>query len=59
MRREGYEFEVSKPEAITKIVDGQIMEPMEAMTIDTTEEYIGGADRDVKQAAGPDDEHVQ
>lgn len=41
MRREGYEFEVSKPEAITKMVDDQLMEPMEAMTIDTTEEYIG------------------
>jgi GTP-binding protein len=41
MRREGYEFEVSKPEAITKLVDGQLMEPMEALTIDTKEEYIG------------------
>jgi GTP-binding protein len=41
MRREGYEFEVSKPEAITKIVDGKLMEPVEALTIDTKEEYIG------------------
>ena len=41
MRREGYEFEVSKPEAITKLVEGQLVEPMEAMTIDTIEEYIG------------------
>jgi GTP-binding protein len=41
MRREGYEFEVSRPEAITKTVDGKLMEPMEALTIDTTEEYIG------------------
>jgi GTP-binding protein len=29
MRREGYEFEVSKPEAITKMVDGTLMEPVE------------------------------
>jgi GTP-binding protein len=28
MRREGYEFEVSRPEAITKTVDGQLMEPV-------------------------------
>ena len=41
MRREGYEFEVSKPEAITKMVDGKLMEPVEALTIDTKEEYIG------------------
>ena len=41
MRREGYEFQVSKPEAITKVVDGKLLEPVEALTIDTTEEYIG------------------
>jgi GTP-binding protein len=41
MRREGYEFEVSRPEAITKTVDGQLMEPVESLTIDTKEEYIG------------------
>jgi len=41
MRREGYEFEVSRPEAITKIVDGNLMEPVEALTIDTQGEYVG------------------
>lgn len=41
MRREGYEFQVSKPEAITKVVEGKLMEPVEALTIDTREEYIG------------------
>jgi GTP-binding protein len=41
MRREGYEFEVSKPEAITKIFDGNLLEPVEALTIDTKGEYIG------------------
>jgi len=41
MRREGYEFEVSKPEAITKMVDGKLMEPMENLTIDTKADYIG------------------
>jgi len=41
MRREGYEFEVSKPEAITKMVDGKLMEPMEILTIDTKQDYIG------------------
>lgn len=41
LRREGFEIELSKPEAITKTVDGKIMEPMEALTIDTVEECIG------------------
>ncbi len=41
MRREGYEFEVSKPKAITKVVNGELMEPMEVLTLDTKEEYIG------------------
>lgn len=41
MRREGYELQVSKPEAITKEVNGQIMEPIEDLIIDTRQEYIG------------------
>jgi GTP-binding protein len=41
MRREGYEFEVSKPEAITRMVDGKLMEPVETLTIDTQEKHIG------------------
>jgi GTP-binding protein len=41
MRREGYEFEVSKPEAITKIVDGNLVEPVEALIIDAKDEYVG------------------
>jgi GTP-binding protein len=41
MRREGYEFEVSRPEAITKVVDGNLVEPVEALTLDTKEEYVG------------------
>jgi GTP-binding protein len=41
MRREGYEFEASRPEAITKVVDGNLVEPVEALTLDTKEEYVG------------------
>jgi len=41
MRREGYEFEISKPEAITKVIDGKLVEPLEVLTIDTRDEYIG------------------
>jgi GTP-binding protein len=41
MRREGYELEVSRPEVITKQVDGKLMEPFEHLTIDVPEEYLG------------------
>jgi len=41
LRREGYELELSKPEAITKTINGNEMEPMEALTVDTVEECIG------------------
>lgn len=41
MRREGYEFQVSKPEVITIERDGQILEPIEYLVIDVPEEYMG------------------
>jgi GTP-binding protein len=41
MRREGYEFQVSKPEVITKVIAGQLCEPIEFLTADVPEEYIG------------------
>ena len=41
MRREGYEFQVSRPEAITRQVDGETYEPIEHLLIDTTEPFVG------------------
>ncbi|MCL2839030.1 MAG: translational GTPase TypA [Oscillospiraceae bacterium] len=41
MRREGYEFQVSKPRVINKIIDGQSCEPIEHLTIDVPDEYTG------------------
>ncbi|MGL5929515.1 MAG: translational GTPase TypA [Dermatophilaceae bacterium] len=41
MRREGYELTVGKPEVVTRIVDGTVHEPVERLTIDTPEEYLG------------------
>jgi GTP-binding protein len=41
MRREGYEFEVSRPEAIIKQVNGQRMEPVERLTVDVREQHLG------------------
>ena len=41
MRREGYELQVSKPEAITRKVDDKLLEPIEAVVIDCPDEFIG------------------
>src|SRR6202030_2576476 len=41
MRREGYEFQVSRPEVITKLVDGKLMEPIEHLVIDAMERHVG------------------
>ncbi|HKR61384.1 MAG TPA: translational GTPase TypA [Pyrinomonadaceae bacterium] len=41
MRREGYELQVSKPEVITRELDGEIHEPIEMVVIDCPEEFIG------------------
>ena len=41
MRREGFEFEVSRPEAIVRVVDGQRVEPVERLTIDVSSDYVG------------------
>ena len=41
MRREQYEFQVSRPEPVTRVIDGRVHEPYEQLMIDTTEEFIG------------------
>ena len=41
MRREGYELTVGKPQVVTREIDGRVHEPVERMTIDIPEEYVG------------------
>ena len=41
MRREGYELTVGKPQVVTREVDGKLHEPVERLTIDTPEEFLG------------------
>jgi len=41
LRREGYEFQVEKPQVITKIVDGVVMEPVEMAIIDIPDQFLG------------------
>lgn len=41
MRREGYEFQVSKPQVIMKEIDGVLCEPMEILSVEVPESYVG------------------
>ena len=41
MRREGYELMVGKPEIVTRRIDGKLMEPVEHLTIDIPENFVG------------------
>ena len=41
MRREGYELAVSRPQVLTKVVDGEVQEPYEALTVDIDEGHQG------------------
>lgn len=62
MRREGYEFQVTRPQVIMKEVNGKLFEPYEELTIDVDEQYMGtvierlgsrrGSIREMQQGSG-------
>ena len=41
MKREGFELTIGKPQVVTKTIDGKLHEPMERLTIDAPEDYLG------------------
>ncbi|KII00618.1 GTP-binding protein TypA [Streptomonospora alba] len=41
MRREGYELTVGKPQVVTREIDGKLHEPIERLTVDAPEDYLG------------------
>ncbi|NIP38761.1 MAG: translational GTPase TypA [Candidatus Dadabacteria bacterium] len=52
MRREGYEFMVSKPQVITKEENGKSTEPVERIFVDVPEEYVGVVTEKVAERKG-------
>ncbi|WP_066584805.1 translational GTPase TypA [Cellulomonas timonensis] len=52
MRREGFELTVGKPQVVTRVIDGKRHEPMERMTIDVPEEYLGSVTQLLAQRKG-------
>ena len=41
MRREGFELTVGKPQVVTRVIDGDVHEPVERVSVDAPEEYLG------------------
>ncbi len=41
MRREGYEMQLSNPEVVTRVIDGETVEPMEIVVVDVPDAYVG------------------
>ncbi len=52
MRREGYEFQVSRPKVIFKEINGRCHEPMEDLVIEVPEEYVGAVMNKMGQRKG-------
>ena len=52
LRRDGLEFQVSKPEAIIHLIDGKKYEPYEMVTIDTNQAFVGTLTEELAQRLG-------
>jgi GTP-binding protein len=52
MRREGFELTVGKPQVVTRTIDGKLHEPMERVTIDTPDEFVGNITSLLSQRKG-------
>lgn len=49
MRREGYEFEVGRPQVVTQEIDGQVQEPVEELIIEVPAEHAGAVQMELGQ----------
>jgi GTP-binding protein len=52
LRREGYELQVGKPQVITQTIDGALVEPLEALTVDVAAEFAGAVTAEVLRRRG-------
>ena len=53
MRREGFELTVGKPQVVTREIDGKLHEPVERLTIDTPEDFVGVVTQLLAAPQGP------
>jgi GTP-binding protein len=47
LRREGYEFEVGRPQVVTQIIDGTEQEPVEELIIEVPDEFVGAVSQEL------------
>jgi GTP-binding protein len=52
LRREGYEMEVGRPQVVTKQQDGKTVEPIEELTVEVPEEYVGAVTSELGRRRG-------
>ena len=52
MRREGYEFQIRKPEVISKVIDGVELDPLEEVYIEAPEQYYSSVSQEVNKRKG-------
>ncbi len=52
LRREGFEIEVSKPTVITTVIDGVVTEPVEELTVDVDNQYVGAVKSEIGKRRG-------
>ncbi len=58
LRREGYEFQVSRPRIIPREIDGKMCEPVERLLVDTTEAYVGALTMELSSRWAVPQNHV-
>lgn len=59
LRREGYEFEVGRPQVVTQIIDGVEQEPLEELIIEVPDEFVGAVNQELGLRRAELKEHVQ
>lgn len=52
LRREGFEFEVGRPQVVTQVIDGIVSEPVEELLIETGPEFVGTISQELGQRRG-------
>ena len=52
LRREGFELQIGKPEVVTKMIDGQLHEPVEELTVDVRSDYASSITGEVGKRRG-------
>jgi GTP-binding protein len=59
LRREGYEFEVGRPQVVTQMIDGSEQEPIEELIIEVPDEFVGAVQQELGMRRAEVKEHVQ